>query len=132
MITPLWTPARTAGRKNPCNNCSAPVIKKVVDYAFQGAFFLHELCYLAWNTTQKDCDHWFLHNMKQMCSIRGNWFTRSLCKGCAYIVYLAAVRGFGRSVLEEESFMMLRAGLKKIVQQEIPKSSLLNVHVTSV
>ena len=76
------------------NNCSAPVIKEVVDYAFQGSCFLHDLCYLAWNTTQKDCDDWFLHNMKQMCSIRGGWLTRSLCKGGAYIVYWA-VRAFG-------------------------------------
>ena len=42
------------------NNCSAPIAKKIIDYAFQGACFLHDLCYLVRNTTQKDCDDWFL------------------------------------------------------------------------
>ena len=78
------------------NNCSAPVIKEVVDHAFQGACFLHDLCYLSRNTEQKDCDDWFLRNMKQMCSIRRNWLKRSSCKAGAYIVY-GAVRGFGKS-----------------------------------
>ena len=77
------------------NNCSSPVIKEVVDYAFQGACFLHDLCYLSWNTEQEDCDDWFLHNMRQMCSTRRGWFSRLLCRGGARIVYLA-VRGFGR------------------------------------
>ena len=78
------------------NNCSAPVIKQVVDYAFQGACFLHDLCDLSRNTEQKDCDGWFLHNMKRMCSIRGNRLKRSLCRAGAYVAY-AAVRGFGKS-----------------------------------
>ena len=78
------------------NNCSAPIFKQVVDYAFQGACVLHDLCYSSWFTKRKDCDVWFLHNMKQMCSIRRNWFTRFLCKAGAHTVYLA-VRGFGGS-----------------------------------
>ena len=78
------------------DNCSAPIIEQIVDYAFQGACFLHDLCYLSWYTKRKDCDVWFLHNMKQMCSTRRSWFSRLLCKGGAHVVYLA-VRGFGRS-----------------------------------
>ena len=80
-------------KKKP-NNCSAPLIKEVVDNAFQGVCFLHDLCYLSRNTGRKDCDDWFLHNMKQMCSIRRNWFKRSLCKFGARTVYWA-VRAFG-------------------------------------
>ena len=84
---------RDRWEKKP-NNCSAPVIKEVVDYAFQGACFLHDLCYLARYTKRKDCDDWFLHNMKQMCSIRRSWVSRLFCKGGAHVVHLA-VRGFG-------------------------------------
>ena len=76
------------------NNCSSPIIKEVVDYAFQGACFLHDLCYLSWNTERRHCDDWFLHNMKQMCLIRRSWFRRSLCIAGAHTVHLA-VRGFG-------------------------------------
>ena len=50
-------------KKKP-NNCSAPLIKEVVDNSFQGACFLHDLCYLSRNTERKDCDDWFLHNMR--------------------------------------------------------------------
>ena len=82
------------------DNCSAPIFKQVVDYAFQGACFLHDLCYLSWYTKRKDCDVWFLHNMKQMCSIRRGWFTRFLCKAGAHTVYWA-VRGFGGSGFNE-------------------------------
>ena len=77
------------------NNCSLPVIKEVVDNAFQGACLLHDLCYLSWNTERRHCDDWFLHNMKQVCLIRRSWFRRSLCLASAHTVHLA-VRGFGR------------------------------------
>ena len=77
------------------DNCSASVIKEVVDYAFQGACFLHDLCYLSWNTNQKDCDDWFLHNMKKMCSIQES--TCPLCIVGANTVYFA-VRKSGRSL----------------------------------
>ena len=86
--------------ENKPNNCSAPVIKGIVDYAFQGACFLHDLCYLSRNTEQKDCDDWFLHNMNQMCSTRRSWYARLLCKGSAHTVYLA-VRSFGRIKFDE-------------------------------
>ena len=78
------------------DNCSAPVIK--LDNAFQGACFLHDLCYLSWNTEQEDCDDWFLHNMKQMCSIQK--LSCSLCIIGACTVYLAD-RGFGRTNFDE-------------------------------
>ena len=89
------------------DNCSAPVIKGIVDYAFQGACFLHDLCYLSWNTEQEDCDDWFLHNMKQMCSIHRSWFTCFLCNGSANTVYLA-VRSFGRIKFDEAKNWTLR------------------------
>ena len=77
------------------NNCSAPVFKEVIDNAFQGACFLHDLCYLSWNTTQEDCDDWFLHNMEQTCSIQPKCPTFSLCNTAASTVHLA-VKKFGR------------------------------------
>ena len=80
-------------KKKP-NNCSASLIKEVVDYVFQGACFLHDLCYSSRNTEQKDCDDWFLHNMKQMCSLSRSWVTRFHCKFGARTVHLA-VRAFG-------------------------------------
>ena len=77
------------------NNCSVPVpiLKEILDSVFHGACFLHDLCYLSLKTNRKDCDDWFHHNMKQICSIRK--LTRPLCVGSAYAMYLA-VRGFGR------------------------------------
>ena len=75
--------------ENRPNNCSAPVLKKAVDYAFQGACFLHDLCYLSLNTAQKDCDNWFLRNMNQICSIRKA--TRYLCNLGASAVYTAVI-----------------------------------------
>ena len=76
------------------NNCRASIVKKIVDYAFQGACFLHDLCYLSWFTKRKDCDDWFLHNMRQMCSTRRGWFSRWLCRRGARAVY-SAVRLIG-------------------------------------
>ena len=78
------------------NNCSAPVFKEIIDNAFQGACFLHDLCYLSRNTEQEDCDDWFLHNMKQMCSIQVKCPAFSLCKAGANTVHLA-VEKFGRN-----------------------------------
>ena len=80
------------------NNCSAPVVKEVADYAFQGACFLHDLCYLSWNTKQEDCDDWFHHNMKQICSIQK--LTCPLCIAGARTVH-SAVRLFGRNKFYE-------------------------------
>ena len=83
------------------NDCSVPipVVKEVVvDYLFQGACFLHNLCYLSRNTKRKDCDDWFLHNMKKTCSVR--MLTRPFCVASAYTVNLAA-RGFGRTNFEK-------------------------------
>ena len=86
---------RDRWEKKP-NNCSAPVFKEVVDKAFQGACFLHDLCYLSRNTEQEDCDDWFLHNMKQMCSIQVKCSALSLCNATANTMHLA-VEKFGRS-----------------------------------
>ena len=77
------------------NNCSSPVIKEVADNAFQGACFLHDLCYLSLNTKQKDCDDWFFHNMKQMCLIHRNRFTHHFCVASARVVH-SAVRSSGK------------------------------------
>ena len=94
------------------NNCSAPVIKEVVDNAFQGACFLHDLCYLSWNTEQKDCDDWFLHNMKQICSIHPKCPTLFLCNAGAHTVHLA-VNKLGRSKFDEaKSWTKKTASLK--------------------
>ena len=83
------------------NDCSVPipVVKEVVvDYLFQGACFLHNLCYLSRNTKRKDCDDWFLHNMKKTCAVR--MLTRPFCVASAYTVNLAT-RGFGRTNFEK-------------------------------
>ena len=85
-------------KPNDCN-VPIPVVKEVVlDYQFLGACFLHDLCYLSWDTERKDCDDWFLHNMKKTCSVR--MLTRPFCVGSALTVDLA-VRGFGRSNFEK-------------------------------
>ena len=80
-------------RERP-NNCSSPVLREVVDYAFQGACFLHDLCYLSPYTKKNNCDYWFFHNMKKICSIR-SVATRALCEIGARVVY-SAVSGYGK------------------------------------
>ena len=86
--------------ENKPNDCSVPipVVKQVVDYLFQDACVLHDLCYLSRNTARKDCDDWFLHNMKKICSVRK--VTRPLCITAAHTVY-SAVRAFGKSNFEK-------------------------------
>ena len=53
------------------NNCSVPVpiAKEILDSVFYSACTLHDLCYLSLNTDRDDCDKWFLHNLKQICTI---------------------------------------------------------------
>ena len=85
-------------KPNDCN-VPIPVVKEIIlDYQFQGACFLHDLCYLSRNTERKDCDDWFLHNIKKICSVR--MLTRPFCVANALTVDLA-VRGFGRSNFEK-------------------------------
>ena len=77
------------------NNCSAFILRIILDPLFRGPCSLHDLCYVSLDTKQDDCDDWFLHNMREVCNTK-SFFSRILCKGTAYLVY-KAVRGFGRS-----------------------------------
>ena len=53
---------------------------------------LHDLCYISLNANRDDCDKWFNHNLKQICSMKKA--TRSLCIVGASTVH-KAVRRFG-------------------------------------
>ena len=77
------------------NNCSVPVIilKQIIDRVFHPACTLHDLCYLSLNASRDDCDKWFIHNLKQICSIKK--LTRILCEGTIRAMH-KAVRWFGK------------------------------------
>ena len=73
------------------NNCGVPIpIAKELDSVFFAACTLHDLCYLSLNTDRYDCDRWFLHNLKQICTIS----RLPYCKITAHIMY-KVVRVFG-------------------------------------
>ena len=80
--------------KSKQNNCSVPlsILKQILDRVFHPACTLHDLCYLSLNADRGDCDKWFHHNMKQICSMKK--VTYIACRGTAYIMH-KAVRGFG-------------------------------------
>lgn len=71
------------------NNCSVPVpiAKKLLDSVFFSACTLHDLCYLSLNTERHDCDKWFLHNLKQICTIS----RLPACEATAHLMYKAVV-----------------------------------------
>ena len=64
-------------RQNRCSVPAIPILKQILNHVFHGACSLHDLCYSVVNVNRDDCDHWFLYNMKQICSIKK--LTRPLC-----------------------------------------------------
>ena len=77
------------------NHCSIPIpiLKQILNHVFHGACSLHDLCYAVMNVSRRDCDDWFLYNMKQICSTKK--LSRPLCLIAAYKMY-GAVRLFGK------------------------------------
>ena len=82
------------------NNCSVKVIvlKQILDHVFHPACTLHDLCYGSLNASRDDCDKWFFHNLKQICSIKK--LTRIFCEGTIRAMH-KAVRWFGKKFFKE-------------------------------
>ena len=85
--------------KSKQNYCSAPIFRKIINYAFHPACTLHDLCYLSLNADQRDCDEWFYHNMKQICS-KEKVVTRIACRSSAYLIY-KTVKAAGKSYFND-------------------------------
>ena len=87
--------------KSKQNYCSAPmqILRKIINYVFHPACTLHDLCYLSLNADQRDCDRWFYHNMKQICS-KENTVSRFACESTAYLMY-KAVKAAGKSYFND-------------------------------
>ena len=81
------------------NNCSVKVtiVKKILDRVFHPACTLHDLCYSSLNATRHDCDKWFIHNLKEICSMKK--LSRLICEGTIRLMH-RAVRWFGKQYFD--------------------------------
>ena len=59
------------------------------------ACVMHDLCYLAFNTTRSDCDDWFYRNMRQTCKLQSGFFSRLACQAAALAAYTTVVLAGG-------------------------------------